>query len=194
MLGSRSRWILPVLVLGFVLCGCGKSGHKEQVQELMQKLNMGTDEQRREAAVALGQVGPPAEEALPLLYQALEGKKLTFFGPQDPFVDDVTSAIALIAKGKAVDHAYSLFKMGEGEEEMLLVILKVGDDAVPSLCKLISPSQDPKTCEWALTWLSLIGDKITKNKQIVVRTLKNASAHKDGEVRKRAEELFQKVK
>ena len=116
------------------------------------------------------------------------------FGRQDPFVDAVTWAIARIAKGKAVDHAYALFKMGKGQPMFLLIMPRVGDDATPQLCELITPGQDAKTCKWAMRWLDTIKERLARNRQLAIACLERVSTHEDREVREDANELLQQIK
>ena len=194
---GRAIMRAALLLMGvFSLLGCGRgdSDDAARVEEALGKFKNGTEDECREAAVALGKRGPAAEKALPELYASLQGRELVLFGRQDPFVDAVTWAIARIAKGKVVDHAYALFNMGKGEPMFLLIMARVGDDATPQLCELITPRQDAKTCKWAMTWLDTIKGRLARNRQLAIACLERVSTHEDREVREDANELLQQIK
>jgi hypothetical protein len=113
--------------------------------------------------------------------------------PQDPYVEDVTKAIATIARGNTVYMAHAVFKQKGGQVEFILVLLKVGDDAVPPLCSFISPTRDAETCNWAMAWLGLLQGRIAGNKAMAVSSLETVREHPNQAVRERAKELLAKM-
>jgi hypothetical protein len=165
-----------------------------KVAQLVRAYKEGNESQRRDIAQSLGKLGSQASSALPELYASLAGRGLVLGGgPQDPYVEDVTAAIAAIAKGNVVYLAHALFKRKEGQQALLLVILKVGDNAVPPLCSFVSPTHDAKTCEWAMAWIGLIEGQIAGNRAIAVSSLEAAREHPDQQVRENAKKLLAKM-
>jgi hypothetical protein len=196
--------VLAGVVLGLVVAGVVVSvrsqravraagARADEVNQLIRALRTGTRAQRQTAAVALGEIGPGAARAVPWLYRALEGESLVLGGPQDPYVEAATSAIAAIAREDAVAQAYQLFKAEEGQQISLLVLLKVGEAAVPPLCEYVGKDRDAKTCVWAIGWLRVLRDRLGEKRELAVATLRKAGAHPDAEVRGLAKELLGRI-
>lgn len=154
----------------------------------------GDDEKRKEAAIALGKIGPPAAEAIQDLYPRLYDNIIFIEGSVG---DETIKAIAKIAQKKAVPLSYVAINFALQTPDKMddaikvvqwgFILDKVGPDAVPCVCEIISSAKDPIISRYYILILDMMKNAVKDKKEMAIETLKIARNHTDQDVRKSAE-------
>ncbi len=175
----------------------------QEVSELIGILETGGATERKDAVMALGEMGPAAAEALPGLFWALMGENAFTGAFEGTFVNELATAIASIAQGDAVSRCEPLFEL-EGElgannytifcQSALLP--KVGEEAVPGLAEILVTREAMsvrRAAAGTLGWMAeycLLGDA----DRLAAGALRVAASHDPSEqIREIAQDVLAKM-